>query len=444
MKQKFLIYFLMVLSLSACKKNEDLSTDFLKSMQKDLRDSLNRADYNQLDFQHAIRYLSFRNQNTFINIPFRRNVYKKQFLLIQASASGKIMIGKIIQIEREDKSLSPKNAYDKFNGKISISSMNRKDVLYSNIVDGFIEAFHQRNETAKSSIVPAITELPEVIIVCSYAKDYSFNYSTWLLMESIFYDVANVNNLTSAYTFIEGDGGSIGGTGDGISTLNFGSTEESFLSVDREMQDLNPAINLSQFIKCFNNIPDAGATCSIEIFADVPVDNRPAMLFNYENGSPGHTFIQIKKANGGMSVVQNIGFYPLSGLKAGLTNGPIDGKFVDNGLHEYNASLKMNITSSDLSLVLNEIERLGSVVKYDIDDYNCTNFALDVFNKVRSEKIIIPLYNIPGNYPATGTKTPQGLFALLNNMKEAGHPEAQNITIDIQKGWVSTSTGPCN
>jgi hypothetical protein len=67
-----------------------------------------------------------------------------------------------------------------------------------------------------------------------------------------------------------------------------------------------------------------------------------------------------------------------------------------------------------------------------------------VFNKTRTSKLEIPLYNIPGNYPATGTSMPQGLYQKLREMKQSGHPESPNITISGYKGWVANSSGPCN
>ena len=63
---------------------------------------------------------------------------------------------------------------------------------------------------------------------------------------------------------------------------------------------------------CFENIPDEGAICSIELFADVPVNSDPMVGFNLQTGSPGHTFLQLHKQNGKYGVIQNIGFYPAS------------------------------------------------------------------------------------------------------------------------------------
>jgi hypothetical protein len=127
-----------------------------------------------------------------------------------------------------------------------------------------------------------------------------------------------------------------------------------------------------------------------------------------------------------------------------LTTAPIKGKFVDNGEHEFNAGLKMSVTPEELKKTLSRISYLGKFAKYDIDDYNCTDFALDVFNQTRiSNAIEIPRYNIPGGMAPYGTNTPQGLYNKLKILKQQGG-EGVGINIPGVKGWVSNSTGACN
>jgi hypothetical protein len=212
--------------------------------------------------------------------------------------------------------------------------------------------------------------------------------------------------------------------------------------VDIETQDVNAPIDVQKFINCFNAIPDAGSTCSIEIMADIPVDSDPNKIFNFDSKSPGHTFLNIKKSNGSQSVSQNIGFYPASGWKTILTNAPIDGKFVDNGQHEYNAGFKLSITPAQLQSALMEMLRDRNS-KYDIDNYNCTDWALDVFNAAGGN-FQIPLYDIPGNYPSTGTRMPNGVYNKLLQMKNSNDPRAGGIDIGFSKAFAGNSTGPCN
>lgn len=178
-------------------------------------------------------------------------------------------------------------------------------------------------------------------------------------------------------------------------TNNRDTDEEDTELVDFEfVENLSP-IDITKYLKCFSNIPDEGSICSIEILVDIPVDNHPNRLFNYEQGSPGHTFLQITKTNGNQSVTQNIGFYPNATWKMLLAE-PVQSKIVDNGEHEFNASLKMNITSEQLNNTLNYITNLATH-DYDIDDYNCTDFALEVFNQSRvGNPIEIQKGPIPG------------------------------------------------
>ena len=104
----------------------------------------------------------------------------------------------------------------------------------------------------------------------------------------------------------------------------------------------------------------------------------------------------------------------------------------------------MNLTPEDFRKTLSHIADLAKYIKYDIDEYNCTDFALDVFNFTRlNSPIEIPKYDIPGGMTQKGTSTPQGLYVKLKSMKQAGI-ESSNIEIPGSKQWVSKSNGPCN
>jgi hypothetical protein len=126
-----------------------------------------------------------------------------------------------------------------------------------------------------------------------------------------------------------------------------------------------------------------------------------------------------------------------------MTYAPTAGKLVDNAGHEFNASFKMNITPAQLSSVLIRMQQLSNI-NYDVDSYNCTDWALDIFNTARTDKLKIPLYGIPDSPMTQGSQTPQGLYQKLQQMMNNNHPEKGNITIGIIKGYAGGSTGPCN
>jgi hypothetical protein len=326
-------------------------------------------------------------------------------------------------------------------------------LIRSTIENGFITAFHNDDllTLQRDDVLPdPYVELPEVVIVSTYSSD-GVSFSSWMSLVSFFDDAGGGGGSGSYYSNMDGSGGSYsgGGGGGGGSGSNpypgdGGVNVEEPMLVDFESVNDKIAIDIEKYLKCFDNLPDAGATCSIEIFTDIPVDDDPNKIFNWETESPGHTFIQIKKQNGSNSVVQNIGFYPTANWKTMLTPAPVNGKFADNAGHEFNASLLMNVSAVNLKNILMKIRYLAQFIRYDIDDYNCTDFALQVFNEVRTEKLEIPKYDIPGGMAPYGTNTPQGLFQKLREMKSNNHQEAGNITSDIIKGWVGNSKGSCN
>ena len=68
------------------------------------------------------------------------------------------------------------------------------------------------------------------------------------------------------------------------------------------------------------------------------------------------------------------------------------------------------------------MEYLARFAKYDIDQYNCTDWALEVFNHVRSplNQLVIPKFDVPYSDIPDGSSTPQGLYLKLQEMKKIG------------------------
>lgn len=447
MKQLLTVTLTLIFLASCRKEVQTPENDYLTCVQAALRDSLPAGEMNHLDFDRAVLARVDSAGLYLLRIPFKGKQLSAQFVLLQTTRTGAILQGRIVQLQK-DTTIRRGNEY---NGAITIRTLKETVLVQSAIVKGYFTAYHGQPsaQRATSLMPPEYQELPEVVVVASYSSDGGIVYSDWMRLTACF-DGSGGNYYYSmdgsgSEGGSSGGGGYSGGSGSGSDgTDDAGYLSDSPILIDYETQDILDAIDLQKYINCFNAIPDEGSECSIEIFTDIPVDTNPNMLFDFNSGSPGHTFIQVKKSNATQSILQNIGFYPSSGLKAVLTNAPVNGKFVDNGIHEYNASIKMSLSATNFRSTLTEILYLANFIEYDIDNYNCTDFALDVFNKTRTHKIIIDLYDIPGNYPSTGSRTPQGLYNKLKEMKESGHPESSNITIGIYKGWVAKSSGPCN
>jgi hypothetical protein len=448
--------FLFSLMLASCSRElPQPEYTYIRNVQTSLKDDMQSADYADLDFTRSVLTKVDSAGLYLLRVPYKGKTVGTDFVLVKTDKEGRVEMGKIIHLE--GKTIEDGEGVVKrhqFDGSVAISTLDRKTTIHSPIRNGFIEAFHGNTRSQRTeSLMPSGETLPEVVVVAYINNDSGLSYSEWCYLQSFFYD-GDGSSSGDYYGSLDGGGGGgsygssgySGGSGSdgGYYYSEGGVVLDPPILIDFETDINKSAIDLERYLRCFDLIPDAGAICSIEIFADIPVDSDPNKLFNWDTESPGHSFLQIKKSNGSQSAVQNIGFYPNKTWKTLLTTAPIEGKFVDNSGHEFNASFKMNVSAEHLKSILTEIQSLARFIQYDIDEYNCTDFALDVFNKIRTNKITIPMYDIPGGTAAGGPRTPQGLYNQLKSWKESGHPEAQNINITGYKGWVAQSIGPCN
>ena len=442
---------LLLIVLVSCQKGiRQSQDDYIENVRNSLKDSVSREVYRNVDFERSVLSKVDSIQLFILRIPFKGKSLNQSFVVIKTDVSGKVQRGKIVNMEGADVEYGEGRVKAKvFNGTINIQSLGGKNLMSSKINSGYIEAYHKDNIATRTMLM-ANDVLPEVVVVAYVNTGGGVSYSDWMSLMSFFPDYGSGG---SYYGSMDGTGGSTSGGGGGYSGGSsgiYGSPggggvqQDPPIHIDVEPQADNPAINIENYLKCFDNVPDAGATASITIYADIPVDSDPRKLFNVGTLSPGHTFVEITKENGGQRVSQNIGFYPKNRMDPAFTTAPVDGKLVDNSGHEFNASLKMNLSTVDLQRTLMEIRYLARFIKYDIDEYNCTDFALDVFNASRVNKLEIPLYDIPGGITAAGSRTPNGLYIKLGEMMANHDPEANNITYGIIKGWTGSSKGPCN
>ena len=204
------------------------------------------------------------------------------------------------------------------------------------------------------------------------------------------------------------------------------------------------SVDIRKIFKCFDNIPNSGATYSIKLCTNIPDITNPSSL--HKNLGPGHAFVSITKQNGAQSITQTFGFYPndryisvsMLGVRSKIVN---DGNAA--GTHQYNAAItNHDITESDFQILKETVTNLSSH-NYDLNNYNCTDYALDVYNSILLpfQKIYVNDWIGLGGNSQIGFNfgtTPNGLYKKLYDMQNS------NNNIGIVVFNAQTSIGPCN
>ena len=350
-----------------------------------------------------------------IRVPLKTDGVKN-FILLSADSIRGIKKSVLLNIDKT----SNTSKGEQFTGTITIKEMNGKIKEVREILNGF-RVSNNPNGRVETYVL-------QEVFVTSYVYNGGIGWADWL----------NLLDLSGGggdfYGFNYADTPS-GGGGSGSSY----EPDPNTFEVEFESLVNGPAIDLNKFFNCFNQISDAGASFSVKLCVDIPVNDHPLVPVDLA-GSPGHTFLTFTKTNGSESVTQSFGFYPDSWLN--ITGFPVSSKIEDNGEqyheHEYNASIVMNnITSTEFDAMLILSTSLANA-PYTLAGYNCTAYALDVFNFIRTNPIVPDGYDAPfyGLIPYS----PQGLYTKLEADKNAG---MSGITV----GGVSkapTSHGPCN
>ena len=93
----------------------------------------------------------------------------------------------------------------------------------------------------------------------------------------------------------------------------------------------------------------------------------------------GHTFLTLEQHNAdGSSIIRNIGFYPKYTSKPG---DPLTvAIFGDDSNTPFDVSIKISVSGADLITVLHSLE--GQPLVYDLDNFNCTNSAMDALKSI--------------------------------------------------------------
>lgn len=209
----------------------------------------------------------------------------------------------------------------------------------------------------------------------------------------------------------------------------YNSTNVENPGANYEIETLADSVNLKKKLDCFNTVPDnSNTTYTAKICADLPNDLNPNALLGPDR--VGHAFITLTKTNGGNTVTQTFGFYPEKGIKS-ISGVYVNSQIEDDGAtqHQYNASYSINLNQLGFERVINSAQTY-SKLKYNIKEFNCTDYALTIFNAGldNNNQIFVPDW-VAGSVTSSnyGT-TPTGLYKKIKEMKDAGKSGATTAT----------------
>ena len=455
--KKYCIIALLALLAFSCKKQEkqnipassSQTEKYMDNVKAYLKINLYDSDYKKVDFENSV--LSKQGSNWFLRIAFLNKKLSTDFVLLQTDSTGECSTGNFVHIRRDSSNMQT------FTGVISVASFQHlataKKVTENIAVTlSCDEAVEGMGEDA-CDIFPSYgcTDcLPEVIVVGYFPSGGGggISYGDYLNLLTLAGGGANggASGTGGSASGNNGSGGSGNGSSSGVYSPiavpgNPGPPKPSAdIYIDYETSTSKPGIDVGAYMQAFASVPDAGAKCSVTIFADLPVNDDPSYIFNAMTGATGHSFLQLTKTNGTKSVTQIIGFTaskPLAIL--GVT---VPGKIVDNSSHKYNASLAIDITPAQLQTEISAINAIGSTPDYNIWTNNCVGYALGIINQVRpADPLKIALSQVPGS--AESYQTPQGLYLALGALRHQNGPDAKNITLGTVS-YAGTSYGPGN
>jgi hypothetical protein len=232
---------------------------------------------------------------------------------------------------------------------------------------------------------------------------------------------------------------------------------EEPVSVESDYAYTIPIINLNNYVNSLNSVNSNGATYSISLCVDVPVNSAPDAMVIYSGGMGiGHCFLIATKTNGANSVTEVFGFYPNQVPSLTDPAAPVPSAVKDNGGEEINASITISPTAAQFTNFLNTALTL-SKSQYSLVNFNCSNFAVQAFNAATGTSLpvvpfvfVMPGITVGSGYitPATELRvpdTPQGVFAGLQSLKLQGGAQAAGINFDLSGNTKAPkSYGPDN
>ncbi len=251
--------------------------------------------------------------------------------------------------------------------------------------------------------------------------------SEWYLVQ---YFDDGTEYWTYLYTTCSGTAtGGGGGGGGGSHGGGSGAPASTYYEAPTE------PINIQEVLNCFNNIPsNAQTTYKVTIHSHLANPSNAYQVYNVSDNDPGHAYITMQKTNGSATRSLTFGFYPSAGSWMTAIKDAENSAIGQENPQTRRSDGSYTISVSEAAFNnARNIALTSAAKKYDLNDFNCTNYAIGVFNAAMGGTGL----QVP-NSPI-GYKTPSSLYLRLSDMKTGG-----TAGISLTPSMAPTSTTPCN
>lgn len=167
---------------------------------------------------------------------------------------------------------------------------------------------------------------------------------------------------------------------------------------------------LEQSLQCFEPL-NPQARYSLTLCADIPDNTNPSRV--HLKSETGHVYLIFSKITGQDSIHNVFGFYPRRPASS-LIFKNVRSEILNNGGREYNASVTAELDAVLFSQAIRQAVLLAKK-KYNINRYNCYDYALELFNGVTGKEPI-PVRHIRFPFIFGRGGSPCGLYADLHSL----------------------------
>jgi len=408
----FIAALVTMATFFSCKKDSPGSQPssqpdhYLTQVSNALKDSLTSGDFASIDFDRVYKTVDTDARKVYLRLGIAGKPVAVDFMLLETDNTGHVLKGRMIHREMQQGG-----------GAITIEGFSYRIIRQSPIRKGYLTA--ETTDQSKAEEPAGSQDLPPVIIT-GYTAGHGLLPTEWYLLSALTGDDSGNGN---GYIPANPGGGSGGGAG------------APAMRVDIEYPEKIEEADIKKYIKCFGSPHDNGATYTVTIAVDLPVDNDPSKIFNWSDASPGHTFIELYQ-NGAAGLVQQvIGFYPNSPWKT-VGGGYIASKVGDDGGHEYQAKYTITVNAAQFANALQAAQAYSNF-EYNVAAFNCSDYALKIFTAAGGQ-LNVPPFPVPGYSDASNT--PQGVYDAIQGLVMDGNA---NAMANGHKQWAGNSHGPC-